>query len=111
LVGPWSNLAALTAMVEAGQEVAPADLTVLVRSLEKELTRAGLTAIGQVGAQTVFDVACHQRMSGGTVQAGTPVTVQIPGYHFGSKVLMKALVSAPADGRESQEPNDDESGT
>ena len=89
-----ANLATLTAAAEAGQEVEAGDLIHLLRSLEKELHRAGLESIGRVGEQAGFDVACHQRMSGGAVHAGTPVTVQLPGYRLGEKILLKAMVSA-----------------
>jgi molecular chaperone GrpE (heat shock protein) len=94
LAGPLANLTALSAMADAGQEVAAGDLISLIRSLEKELARCGLEPIGQVGQQTSFDLATHQRMSGGAVRAGTPVTVQLPGYRMGTKILAKVLVSA-----------------
>ena len=94
LAGTLGNLAALRAMAESGQEVELGDLLTLVRSLEKELARAGLEPIGGVGQKTEFDVSCHQRMSGGAVHPGTPVTVQLPGYRLGGRVLMKAMVSA-----------------
>jgi molecular chaperone GrpE (heat shock protein) len=32
-------------------------------------------------------------MSGEAVQSGIPVTVHIPGYRLGEKVLLKAMVS------------------
>lgn len=94
MAGPLANLAALAAAAEAGEEVEVGDLLSLIRSLEKELGRAGLERIGHVGEQTQFDVACHQRMSGGAVEAGTLVTVHLPGYRAGDKVLAKAMVSA-----------------
>lgn len=97
LAGSLGNLAVLTAMAEAGREIEVADLIQLVKALEKELTRAGLEPLGKVGEKTLFDVACHQRMSGGAVRAGTPVTVQIPGYRMGEKILTKAMVSAGED--------------
>ena len=84
-------------MSEAGREVAATDLTQLVRAVEGELIRAGLARIGDVGQRAGFDVALHQRMSGGDVHPGTTVTVQIPGYRFEQKVLMKALVTAAPD--------------
>lgn len=105
LSGTLANLAALRAMAESGQEVEAGDLLSLVRSLEKELIRAGLEPIGQVGQATEFDVASHQRMSGGAVRAGTPVTVQLPGYRLGQRVLMKALVSAAEDAAPEEGPS------
>jgi molecular chaperone GrpE (heat shock protein) len=36
-------------------------------------------------------------MSGGAVHAGTAVTVQLPGYRLGEKILLKAMVTAAAD--------------
>ncbi len=97
LAGTLGNLNVLTAMAEAGREVDTGDLIQLIKGLEKELHRAGLEPIGQVGEKTLFAVASHQRMSGGAVRDGVPVTVQIPGYRLGEKVLIKALVSARAD--------------
>lgn len=93
LAGPLSNLAALADMAEAGGEVAAADFAQLVRSLEKELARAGMERIGRAGEETSFDTALHQRMSGATVHAGTPVTVRVPGYRSGQKTVLKAMVS------------------
>jgi len=93
LAGSLANLTALTTMAEAGREVEVTDLTQLIRGLEKELARAGLEPIGQPGEQTLFETSYHQRMSGGAVQSGIPVTVHIPGYRLGEKVLLKAMVS------------------
>jgi molecular chaperone GrpE (heat shock protein) len=97
LTGPLSNLMALVDLAEAGEDVERGDLATLARGLEKELVRAGLEPIGKTGAVTTFDVATHQRMSGGDVRAGTPVTVRLPGYRLGEKVLLKAMVSAGED--------------
>jgi molecular chaperone GrpE (heat shock protein) len=94
LSGPLATLAGLTGMAEAGDEVELADLVQLIRDLEKVLARAGLEQIGTVGELTEFDVAGHQRMSGGEVKAGTSVTIRLPGYRLGEKVLIKAMVSA-----------------
>lgn len=92
--GPLATLAGLTSMAEAGDQVELADLLQLVRDLQKVLARAGLEQIGTVGERTQFDVAGHQRMSGGGVRAGTQVTIRLPGYRIGEKVLIKAMVSA-----------------
>ncbi|MFW6163768.1 MAG: nucleotide exchange factor GrpE [Planctomycetota bacterium] len=97
LAGPLSNLIALAELAEAGQDVEVKDLTSLVRGVEKPLARAGLEAVGKVGEETRFDVAVHQRMSGGAVRGGTPVVVRLPGYRLGDKVLLKAMVSARED--------------
>jgi molecular chaperone GrpE (heat shock protein) len=97
LAGTLGNLNVLTAMADAGREVETGDLIQLIKGLEKELGRAGLEPIGAVGEKTLFAVASHQRMSGGAVRDGVPVTVQIPGYRLGEKILSKALVSARAD--------------
>ncbi len=94
LCGPLSNLDALATLAEAGKDVQARDMAGLVRSLEKELARAGLEPVGRVGETGRFDVRFHQRMSGGTVHDGTPVTVRLPGYRLGEKVLQKAMVSA-----------------
>jgi molecular chaperone GrpE (heat shock protein) len=94
LAAPLANLMALAALAEAGQQVEAGDLLQLVKSLEKELTRAGMEPIGKAGAETQFDTSCHQRMSGGAVHPGSPVTVRLPGYRAGGKILLKAMVSA-----------------
>lgn len=93
LAGPWASVLALAAMAESGQNVETGDIMQLVRDVEKTLARAGFEAIGRAGEATVFDVACHQRMSGGTVHPGTPVTVRLPGFRMGEKILAKAMVS------------------
>lgn len=94
LAAPLSNLATLAALSDAGREVAAADLVSLLRSVEKQLKAAGLETVGDVGSPVAFDVALHQRMSGGMVSAGTPVVVRTPGYRFAGKVLLKAMVTA-----------------
>jgi len=94
LAGPMSNLATLAELSEAGKEVPAADLIALVRSIEKELARCGMERVGRPGADAPFDTALHQRMSGGAVHAGTPVTVRVPGYRMGDRILLKAMVSA-----------------
>lgn len=93
LSGPLATLTGLCSMAEAGDQVELADLVQLIRDLEKTLARAGMERIGTVGEQTAFDVAGHQRMSGGRVTPGSPVTVRLPGYRLGEKVLLKAMVS------------------
>ena len=97
LAGPLSNLVALTAMAEAGKDVAATDLAQLIRGAEAELARAGLEPVGRVGEQVPFQPGRHQRMSGGAVRDGLAVTVQIPGYVFGERVLRKAMVTAKED--------------
>jgi molecular chaperone GrpE (heat shock protein) len=97
LAGPLANLSVLTAIAEAGREVEVGNLVQLIKGLQKELVRAGLEPMGKVGEKTVFDVTCHQRISGGAVREGVPVAVQIPGYRMGEKILIKAMVSAAED--------------
>ena len=94
LTGALSNLAALNDLAQAGQTVAAKDLLVLVRSVLKDLDRVGLQQVGRVGEKVAFDPAIHQRMSGGGVQAGTPVVVEVPGFRVREKVLLKAMASA-----------------
>lgn len=97
LAGTLASLSALSAFAREGQQVETDDLLGLVGSVEKDLARAGLEPVGRVGQTAAFDVGVHQRMSGGAVHAGTPVTVQLPGYRFGDRVLLKAMVSAAED--------------
>jgi molecular chaperone GrpE (heat shock protein) len=94
LAGPLSNLSALVDLSQAGQDIAASDIVTLFHNIEKELARAGLERIGVAGQQTTFDTSFHQRMSGPTVHNGVPITVRIPGYRIGNKVLLKAMVSA-----------------
>ena len=94
LCGPLSNLAVLAAAARAGKDVAAEDMAALVGDAEKHLAGVGLQVIGAPGEASAFDVALHQRMSGGAVHSGTPVVVRIPGYKLGEKVLQKALVTA-----------------
>jgi molecular chaperone GrpE (heat shock protein) len=97
LAGTLSNLAALTALQEAGRDVSPADFAALARSLERELGKAGLERIGAAGETAAFDIGLHQRMSGAAVRDGSPVTVRIPGYRAGTQILLKAMVSSAED--------------
>jgi molecular chaperone GrpE (heat shock protein) len=93
LAGPLSNIAALADLGKAGRDIAASDLLGLFQSLEKELAHAGLERVGAAGEATSFDTALHQRMSGGSVHAGTQVVVRVPGYRQGEKILLKAMVS------------------
>lgn len=97
LAAPLANLTALAELAERGEVVEVGDLAQLVRSLGRELGRAGLEPIGPTGAEVTFDAALHQRMSGGAVTAGTPVKVQLPGFRMGTKVILKAMVSGAAE--------------
>ena len=94
LAAPLSNLAAMASLAEAGRDVSAADLVSLFRSLEKPLKAAGLESLGNPGDSVSFDVALHQRMSGGAVSNGSAVVVRTPGYRVGAKVLLKAMVTA-----------------
>lgn len=89
-----SNLMTLVHLSGAGQEVQVADMAQLARDVEKQLAHRGLEPIGAPTEQTTFDEALHQRMSGGAVRRGMPVTIRLPGYRLGQKVLLKAMVSA-----------------
>jgi hypothetical protein len=103
LAGPLANLSALSEMAQAGERVELCDIAKLVRSLNRELHRAGLESIGRVGEAVPFDVACHQQMSGGSVPAGTTATVQLPGYRLGEKTLLKAMVTTALDAPREEE--------
>lgn len=92
LAGPLSNLATLEALARSGRPVQAGDLLSLFEGIVKELRRAGLEQIGNVGEEAGFDTATHQRMSGGTVHQGAPIVVEIPGYRLGEMVLLKAMV-------------------
>jgi molecular chaperone GrpE (heat shock protein) len=94
LAGPLANLSVLATLAEAGQSVDAADVLNLFRSVEKQMKVAGLEQVSAAGERVAFDVAVHQRMSGGMVSAGSPVVVRMPGYRYQGKVLLKALVTA-----------------
>lgn len=88
-----SQLATLRHLAESGREVRAADALKLAAKLEQTLSEQGLERIGEVGAQTAFDPACHQRLSGGDVRDGDPVRVRFVGYRFRGETPVKALVS------------------
>ena len=92
--GPLSNLAALIGAHGKGHAIELADLVTLVATLEKVFQRHGLERIGDVGEKIGFDVAIHQRMSGGSVSEGKTVEVLVPGYRTQNRVLMKAMVTS-----------------
>lgn len=91
---PMASFATLAALAAAGQELRVQDLIASFRLIEKQLMAAGLEQLEETGVSVSFDIALHQRMSGGSVSPGTPVTVRMPGYRFGGKVLLKAMVTA-----------------
>lgn len=93
LTGPLSNAAMLSTAVQGGQQVDVKDLIVLFNDIEKELARFGLQKMGVPGEHTTFDTAIHQRLSGSSVSAGTPVTVRIPGYRLNDRILLKVMVT------------------
>jgi molecular chaperone GrpE (heat shock protein) len=94
LASPLANLAALRALAAEGKTVSVDDVLALAGDFERALRKAGLEVVGQVGETTIFDVAVHQRMSGGDVHTGTAVTVRLPGYRLEERVVLKAMVSA-----------------
>jgi len=100
LAGPLSNIAVLLACAERGEEVAAGDLAQLFKSLDKQFAAVGLETIGRPGQPAAFDSSIHQRVSGGTVRTGTPVSIELPGYRLGQKVIQKAMVSAAKDEQE-----------
>ena len=89
-----ANLEALAGLGRSGEPVQTGDLLDLIGDVLKELGRAGLERIGDEGASVPFDTAQHQRLSGGSARPGDPVLVRAPGYRFGGKVLLKAMVTA-----------------
>ena len=97
LCSPLATLSTLAHAARAGQPVEVRDLADLVVSLEKALTAAGLERVGEPGVEAAFDIALHQRMSGGAPHGGAPVKVRLPGYRLGAKVLQKAMVSGRED--------------
>ena len=97
LCGTLASLSVLSVAARQGKDVSPADMAGLVADLEKQLASFGLKSIGQPGEHSVFDVSAHQRLSGGSVHAGSPVVVYLPGYRLGEKVLQKAMVTAKED--------------
>ncbi|MBN1610353.1 MAG: nucleotide exchange factor GrpE [Polyangiaceae bacterium] len=88
-----SSLCATAAWFDQGKPVEPGDLVSLGRELEKRLARFGLERVGEVGQEVPFDVAVHQRMSGGSVAEGVEVLIEMPGYRLKDRVLLKAMVS------------------
>jgi molecular chaperone GrpE (heat shock protein) len=103
LSGVLANLVAMAQIADSGQAVDAASFVKLVHSLNRELGRAGLECIGKVGETVGFNVAEHQRMSGGAVHPDAPVIVRLPGFRFGQKILNKAMVSAPDNGAKGEE--------
>lgn len=97
LCGPLATLSTLAHAARAGQAIEVRDLADLVVSVEKALTSAGLERVGEPGVEAPFDIALHQRMSGGAPHGGVPVKVRLPGYRLGAKVLQKAMVSGRED--------------
>jgi len=97
LCAPLSNLVMLAEAAQAGKDVSLIDMAQLVADLEKQLGSAGLERIGSAGQEVPFDVAVHQRMSGGAVRPGGSVTVRIPGYRLNDKIIQKAMVTAKED--------------
>jgi len=93
LAAPLANLAALRALAAKGKTVEVTDVFSVISDIERTLGKVGLEQVGAVGEETVFDVATHQRMSGGDVQAGTAIVVRLPGYRLGERVVLKAMVS------------------
>jgi molecular chaperone GrpE (heat shock protein) len=93
-----SQLATLRHMAAGGRDVRLGDVLKLTGKLEDVLGSHGVEVVGEVGAETAFDPTLHQRMSGGDVGDGTRVRVRFPGYRFGGKTPLKAMVSRVGDG-------------
>ena len=93
LAAPLLNLAALAALPKRAGYRWTLTLATLFRGNEKQLKAAGLELLGDVGAPVSFDMAVHQRMSGGASpsDAGDDPHPRLP---LGRKVLLKAMVTA-----------------
>ncbi len=89
----------------SGSERAPRleDVFKLFDMLERVLADGGLTRIGMVGEETVFDARWHQRMGGAEVDDGDRIRVRFIGYRLGETVLLKAMVSQAVGGGNSGE--------
>jgi molecular chaperone GrpE (heat shock protein) len=93
LCGPLATLSTLAHAARADQPVEAREIADLVVSVEKALHAFGLEPIGEPGAEMPFEVALHQRMSGGAPHGGEHVRVRLPGFRLGQKVLQKAMVT------------------
>ena len=92
-----SQLATLRHIAESGREVRATDALKLFGKVEQALVERGLERIGEVGVESPFDPALHQRMSGGDVRDGDRVRVRFVGYRFPNSAPIKALVSRVED--------------
>ena len=106
LASPLSQLATLRQLAEIGREVRAMDALKLAARIEETLSERGLERIGEVGEESVFDPAIHQRMSGADVRDGDRVRVRFVGYRFAGRAPVKALVSRIATAPETPQEGD-----
>ncbi len=93
-VGPLlSQFATMRTLAVEGREVRREDLLTMAGKLEAAFSEAGISPIGEVGAEAPYDPRIHQRMSGGDVTDGDGVRIRFVGYTCGDTVVTKAMVS------------------
>jgi molecular chaperone GrpE (heat shock protein) len=65
----------------------------LARPIEQLLQSWGITPIGEVGQEVLYDPQWHQGLAGETLPPGTTVQIRHVGYRQGERLLYRAKVS------------------
>jgi molecular chaperone GrpE (heat shock protein) len=66
----------------------------LLRPIDVLLQKWGITAIGSIGAEVLYDMAEHQLMEGSDeIEEGSAAVVRYVGYRQGEKLLYRARIS------------------
>lgn len=64
----------------------------LVQSIDRLINQWGVTVIGEVGSEVIYDPRWHQLIEG-TANAGDLVTIRYVGYRQGDKPIFRAKIS------------------
>jgi molecular chaperone GrpE (heat shock protein)/DNA-binding Xre family transcriptional regulator len=90
----WPN----AAYAARNNPAAPAvKLLPLARPIEQLLQSWGITPIGEVGKDMIYDPRWHETLAGETITPGTAVRVRHVGYQQGERLLYRAKVSMAAE--------------
>ena len=94
--GTLGQLALQARLIEEGKPVTSRDVMALTQNLSRAFAALGLNPAAAVGDAVTFDPALHQPLGGAAPTPGSAVTIRLPGYRLGGRLLRKSFIEATA---------------
>lgn len=92
LASPVAQLLVQAHVLAGGGELKAGDVVLVGRQFLTALEDHGLTVLGRVGEEALYDESVHQPLDGAVIEPGARVAVRFPGVGFRGRVLRKAAV-------------------